>query len=160
MTIAIDEHPPVADISISNVSLPLEIGPMAAERLLARVPDYAERKSGYKPDITVLEMIKSYVQGADRVEVYMGTWCSDSQREVPKFLRILDDLRANFGVELPVKYVAVDRAKQQPADLLAGKHVDKVATFIYYRGDEELGRIVEHTTSPLFEDDLLALLAK
>jgi cyclophilin family peptidyl-prolyl cis-trans isomerase len=160
VTIAIDEHPPVADISIANVSLPLEIGPMTADRLLTRVPDYAQRKSDYKPDITVLEMMKSYVQGTDHVEVFMGTWCSDSQREVPKFLRILDDLRANFGVELPVKFVAVDRAKQQPADLIAGKHLDKVATFIYYRGDEELGRIVERTQSPLFEDDLLTIVAK
>jgi cyclophilin family peptidyl-prolyl cis-trans isomerase/HEAT repeat protein len=160
VTITIDEHAPVADISISNVSLPLEIGPMTAERLLARVPDYAERKSAYKPDVTVLEMMKSYVRAGDRMEVYMGTWCSDSQREVPKFLRILDDLRTQFGVELPVKFVAVDRAKQQPADLIAGKHVEKVATFIYYRGDEELGRIVERTTSPLFEDDLLTIVAK
>lgn len=89
----------------------------------------------------------------------MGTWCSDSQREVPKFLRILDDLHAQFGVELPVRFVAVDRAKQQPAALIDGKHVDKVATFIYFRGNEEVGRIVEHTQSPLFEDDLLALVA-
>lgn len=158
-TITIDEHPPVTDINTANVSLPLEIGPTTADRLLDRVPGYAERKSGYTPDITVLEMMKSYVQAGDRMEVYMGTWCSDSQREVPKFLRILEDLHAQFGVELPVRFVAVDRAKQQPAALIDGKHVDKVATFIYFRGNEEVGRIVEHTQSPLFEDDLLALVA-
>lgn len=160
VTITIDEHPPVADISISNVSLPLEVGPMTADRLLARVPDYAQRKTDYVPDTTVLEMMKPYIHPGDHVEVYMGTWCSDSQREVPKFLRILDDLRAQYGVELPVQFVAVDRSKQQPAELIAGKHVEKVATFIYYRGDEELGRIVEHTQSPLFEDDLLTIVAK
>jgi cyclophilin family peptidyl-prolyl cis-trans isomerase/HEAT repeat protein len=160
VTITIDEHPPVADISISNVSLPLEVGPMTAERLLTFVPDYAQRKTDYQPDGTVLEMMKGYIQPADHVEVYMGTWCADSQREVPKFLRILDDLRAQYGVELPVTYVAVDRSKQQPAELIAGKHVEKVATFIYYRGDAELGRIVERTQSPLFEDDLLAIVGK
>jgi cyclophilin family peptidyl-prolyl cis-trans isomerase/HEAT repeat protein/thiol-disulfide isomerase/thioredoxin len=160
VTITIDEHPPVADISIANVSLPLEIGTMTAERLLARVPDYAQRKSDYTPDITVLEMMKSYIQSGDRVEVYMGTWCSDSQREVPKFLRIMDDLHAQYGVELPVKFFALDRSKQKPAELIAGKHVEKVATFIYYRGDEELGRIIERTQSPLFEDDLLTIVAK
>jgi cyclophilin family peptidyl-prolyl cis-trans isomerase/HEAT repeat protein/thiol-disulfide isomerase/thioredoxin len=160
LTITIDEHPPVADISIPNVSLPLEIGALTEERLLAIVPDYAQRRSAYTPDITVLEMMKSYVRAGDRVEVYMGTWCSDSQREVPKFLRIRDDLRAQFGVELPATFVAVDRAKQKPEALIAGKHVEKVATFIYYRGDEELGRIVEKTQSPLFEDDLLTIVAK
>ena len=160
LTITIDEHPPVADISIPNVSLPLEIGAMTEERMMGIVPDYAQRKSAYTPDITVLEMMKSYVRAGDRVEVYMGTWCSDSQREVPKFLRIRDDLRAQFGVELPATFVALDRSKQKPASLIAGKHVDKVATFIYYRDDQELGRIVETTQSPLFEDDLLSIVAK
>ncbi|HUR81255.1 MAG TPA: peptidylprolyl isomerase [Thermoanaerobaculia bacterium] len=160
VTITIDEHPAVADITTANVSLPLEIGTMSPERLLSMVPEYSERKTSYKPDLTVLEMVKDSIRDGDRVEVYMGTWCKDSQREVPKFLRILDDLRAQYNVALPATFVAVDRAKQQPAALIAGKHVEKVATFIYYRGDQELGRIVETTQSPLFEDDLLALLAQ
>ena len=56
-------------------------------------------------------------------------------------------------------FVAVDRAKQQPAELIAGKDIQKISTFIYYRGDQELGRIVERTQSPLFEDDLLTSVA-
>ncbi|HKR65227.1 MAG TPA: HEAT repeat domain-containing protein [Thermoanaerobaculia bacterium] len=160
-TIAIDEKPsPGAEkIAISNVSLPLQIGPMTAERLLATVPEYQQRKTDYAPDLTVVEMMKSYVRPGDRVEVYMGTWCSDSQREVPKFLRILDELRSQYQVELPVTFVAVDRAKQKPAELIEGKHLEKVATFIYYRGNEELGRIVEKPVA-VFEDDLLAIVAK
>jgi cyclophilin family peptidyl-prolyl cis-trans isomerase len=161
-TIAIDEHPPASAAEISSVapvSLPLEIGRVDAARLLARVPDYAERKASYTPDVTVLEMVKGAFRPGDRVEVYMGTWCSDSQREVPKFLRIVDELKTRYGIEVPVSFVAVDRAKQKPADLLAGKHIEKVATFIYYRGDTELGRIVEKPAS-LFEDDLLVMASK
>jgi cyclophilin family peptidyl-prolyl cis-trans isomerase/HEAT repeat protein len=161
-TISIDEHPPVGVekiVSVPNVSLPLQIGPMTAQRLLADVPEYAQRKSEYTPDMTVLEMMKSYIKDGDRMEVYMGTWCSDSQREVPKFLRILDDLHSKFGVELPVTFTAVDRSKQKPEDLLKGKSVEKVATFIYYRGDRELGRIVEKPVG-VFEDDLMAIMAK
>ncbi|HEX2836148.1 MAG TPA: peptidylprolyl isomerase [Thermoanaerobaculia bacterium] len=163
LTITIDETPAASESQISsvpNVSLPLEIGPITTEKMLSRLPDYAKRHDEYRPDITVLEMMKGYVRAGDRVEVYMGTWCSDSQREVPKFLRILDDLKSNFGTELPVTYVAVDRAKHEPAKLLDGRHIDKVATFIYYRGDAELGRIVEKPTSPQFEDDLLTIVAK
>ncbi|HEX2060430.1 MAG TPA: thioredoxin, partial [Thermoanaerobaculia bacterium] len=126
---------------------------------LATVPSYEERKSSYQPDITVVEMMKSYVRAGDRVEVYMGTWCSDSEREVPKFLRVLDDLKTQFGVELPVTFIAVDRSKQEPKALLEGKHIQKVATFVYYRGDQELGRI-EERPSGVFEDDLLTIVAK
>jgi len=155
-TITIDEHPPVgADTigGVANVSLPLEIGPTTPDRLLARVPGYEQRKSDYHADASVVEMMKSYVKPDDHVEVIMGTWCPDSLREVPKFLRIVDDLRTQFGVTLPATFVAIDRAKQKPV------HVEKVATFIYYRGDRELGRIVERPQG-LFEDDLLALAAK
>ena len=75
-------------------------------------------------------------------------------------LRITDELKSQFGVDLPVSYVAIDRSKQQPSSALKDKHVQKVATFIYYRGDAELGRIVEKTQSPLFEDDLLSIVAR
>jgi cyclophilin family peptidyl-prolyl cis-trans isomerase/HEAT repeat protein len=159
-TITIDEHPPVSDVSTPNVSLPLQIGEMTPDRLFAIVPDYAQLKDAYTPDATVLEMMKDSMRAEDRVEVYMGTWCKDSHREVPRFLRIVEDLRARHGLELPVTYVAVDRAKQKPESLIAGKNVEKVATFIYFRGEREMGRIVESTRSPLFEDDLLALLAE
>jgi cyclophilin family peptidyl-prolyl cis-trans isomerase/HEAT repeat protein len=161
-TIIIDEHPPVSGEEISkvpNVSLPLVIGPVTVEQIVQTVPAYGEARAAYQPDITVIEMMKSYVRAGDRVEVYMGTWCEDSAREVPKFLRISDDLRSQFGVELPVTFVAVDRSKQQPATLLEGKNLAKVATFIYYRGDQELGRIEERPTG-LFEDDLLTIAAK
>jgi cyclophilin family peptidyl-prolyl cis-trans isomerase/HEAT repeat protein len=162
LTITIDEHPPVGAEQISsvpNVTLPLVIGPVTADQIIQTVPSYAQRRTEYTPDLTVLEMMKSYVRAGDRMEVYMGTWCDDSQREVPKFLRIGDDLKSQFGVELPVSFVAVDRSKQQPAELLKGKSVDKVATFIYYRDGQELGRIVERPTG-LFEDDLLTIVAK
>ena len=162
VTITIDEHPPVGQEQISavpNVTLPLVVGPITPEKIVETVPAYGERRIEYKPDLTVLEMMKSYVRAGDRVEVYMGTWCDDSQREVPKFLRISDDLKSQFGVDLPVTFVAVDRSKQQPAELLKGKSIDKVATFIYYRDGQELGRIAERPTG-LFEDDLLTIVAK
>ena len=56
-------------------------------------------------------------------------------------------------------FFALDKSKAAPADLVRGKDITKVSTFIYYRGDQELGRIEERPTS-LFEDDLLAIAAK
>jgi cyclophilin family peptidyl-prolyl cis-trans isomerase/HEAT repeat protein len=159
-SIAIDERPaPAQGSGVANVSLPLKVGPITAGELLESVPEYQQRKSDYTPDETVLEMMTSYMQPGDRIEVFMGTWCSDSQREVPKLLRIVDDLHTRFHTELPVKFFALDRSKQNPASLTAGKDVEKVATFIYYRGDQELGRIVEKPVA-VFEDDLLAIVGK
>lgn len=161
-TITIDEKPPVSANEIAalrDVSLPLIVGKLSTEQLLATLPSYADLRGQYEPDIAVIEMLKSYVRAGDHIEVYMGTWCQDSEREVPKLLRITDDLKSQFGVELPVDFLALDRSKQQPQILLAGHSIEKVATFIYYRDGRELGRIAERPEA-LFEDDLLAIAAR
>ena len=161
-TITIDERkaPPTATEieSPQKTPLPTEIGRTTPARLLAIVPEYEQRKAAYVPDASELEFMAGQIFPDDRIEVFLGTWCSDSQREVPKFLKILDELHTKYKKDVTVSYVAVDRAKQSPASLLAGKSIDKVATFIVYRGEHELGRIVEKPNG-LLEDDLLALLA-
>ena len=159
-TITIDEKPAPGqkEASIANVSLPLFIGEVTSERLLEAVPGYAEAMAEYVPDASVLEMMTTYVKPADRIEVYMGTWCDDSQREVPKLLRIAHDLASAHDLTIPMKIVAVDRGKEKPERALKGKDLQRVSTVIYYRGKRELGRIVEKPVS-LMEDDLLALAA-
>ena len=160
-SIGIDEFVAEPDLDIhkgAKLPLPLEIGFLSPEFFLETIPEYADRKNDYMPDEDVLDLIALSVRPGDRMEVVMGTWCSDSQREVPKYLRILDALRDVYGVEIPTTWVAVDRSKTRPEDAIAGKEIQKVATFIYYRDNHETGRIVE-TPMSLFEDDLLALIA-
>ncbi len=161
-TIVIDAKAPVAASELGGAQLtplPNQMGRMTTDRILSVVPEYASRKVDYQPDPAILEFMASSIQPGDRVEVYLGTWCPDSQREVPKYLKILDMLKERYGKDLPSSYVAVDRSKTRPADLLSGKSIEKIATFIYYRGNQELGRIVEKPTG-LLEDDLLAIVAK
>ncbi|HUP47616.1 MAG TPA: peptidylprolyl isomerase [Thermoanaerobaculia bacterium] len=161
-TIVIDERRPAAAaelLEIQQTPLPLLIGRMTRQEIVAVLPQYASLSAAYKPDASVVEMIASSLQPADRIEVYMGTWCSDSAREVPKLLRIIDLLREEHGREIALSFFALDRSKAGPAELVAGKNIEKVATFIYYRDDREMGRIVERPLS-LFEDDLLAMMAR
>ena len=159
--IAIDERLSVSDSAAASeqkVPLPVEIGATNPARLLSIVPEYRERRESYAPDLSELEYLATAIHPDDRMEVFLGTWCSDSQREVPKFLKILDVMREKYNRSLPVSFVAVDRSKSKPEAAIEGHHLEKVATFIYYRGDKELGRIVEKPTG-LLEDDLLAIAA-
>ncbi|MGH9459373.1 MAG: HEAT repeat domain-containing protein [Thermoanaerobaculia bacterium] len=139
--------------------LPTETGMFTAERLLLRVPEYPERKEAYEPNAAAMEMIAATVRPGDTLEVVLGTWCTDSQREVPKLLKILDILQEDFAVELPVSYLAVDRSKQDPAGGTEGKKIEYVPTFIYYRDGREIGRIVEKPEG-LFEDHLFRITAQ
>jgi cyclophilin family peptidyl-prolyl cis-trans isomerase/HEAT repeat protein len=143
--------------AIEKPPLPVEVGPSSADRLLI-LPEYRERMTAYEPDPAVVEMIAASVQEGDRIGVYLGTWCSDSQREIPRFLRILQLAEQNHGTSIPVDWVAIDRSKREPAALVEGKSIELVPTFIYYRHGEEIGRIVERSEG-LFEDHLLRLAA-
>ncbi|MGK2856464.1 MAG: HEAT repeat domain-containing protein [Thermoanaerobaculia bacterium] len=144
--------------AVSQTTLPTVIGETTAERLLAIVPEYRVRKEAYEPDLDTLSYLASVIQPEDRLEVFLGTWCDDSQREIPKLLRILDALEV-AGVALPLRLVSVDRTKQLPAGLVEGRGLEKVSTILYVRDGVELGRIVERPVG-LLEEDLLALALK
>jgi thiol-disulfide isomerase/thioredoxin len=84
----------------------------------------------------------------------MGTWCSDSRREVPRFLRILDEL--NFNNELlTINYV--DRKKESPEGDISSLDIKYVPTFIFYKGGKEIGRIIE-TPQITLESDFKNIL--
>ena len=50
------------------------------------------------------------VEPGAAIDVYLGTWCSDSERELARFWRALD---LNLGiVPFDVRYIAVDRSEE------------------------------------------------
>jgi thiol-disulfide isomerase/thioredoxin len=94
------------------------------------------------------------------IEIFMGTWCEDSQREVPRFYKILDHLGA--GQQRLVMYSLddhPDRRKTSPQGEEKGKNIEYVPTFIFSRAGQEIGRIVESPQVSL-EADMAAILAK
>ena len=83
------------------------------------------------------------------VTLVMGTWCPDSRREVPRFLRIMDIL--DFPAD-KITYIGVDLDKQSPVGGYEELDIQRVPTFIFYVNNSEAGRIIEVPTSSLEED--------
>jgi hypothetical protein len=101
-----------------------------------------------------LEMIRQARPGV-HILVFMGTWCSDSKREVSRFLRIADGTgmaAADFDL------YGLDRKKTSPDGLEQKYTIERVPTFIFLRGGKEIGRIVE-TPRTTLEGDILDILA-
>jgi len=88
------------------------------------------------------------------VTIYMGTWCEDSQREVPGFFKIIDALEANDQVQ-PIVGLNEDKVSHDGSAEQAG--VTNVPTFILSKGGEEINRIVEFPIISL-EQDILDIL--
>ena len=87
--------------------------------------------------------------------VYLGTWCSDSRRELSRFWRAIDEAGGEVAFELA--YVGVSRDKDEPAEALAGLGLEYVPTFVVEIDGVEVGRIVEESPNGI-EHDLAALL--
>lgn len=89
------------------------------------------------------------------IEVVMGTWCSDSRREVPRLFKILDYL--NFANN-KIKIIAVDRSKKAEQIDLENLNIELVPTIILYKNEKEIGRIVEAPAKMTIEEDLMEFL--
>jgi hypothetical protein len=84
----------------------------------------------------------------------LGTWCSDSQREVPRLLKILDFI--HFPEE-NLKLICINRSKEAEGTEVEDLDIQLVPTIIIYNGDTELGRIIESPEVSL-EADIAAIL--
>lgn len=92
------------------------------------------------------------------IKVFLGTWCGDSKKEVPRFYHILD--KAKFPAS-QLEVIAVDNKpeayKQAPNHEEKGLNIHRVPTFIFYKNGQEVNRIVEHPMETL-ERDMLTIV--
>ena len=74
------------------------------------------------------------------VKILFGTWCHDSQREIPRFLRLLEDI--NMKPEM-ISLIGLDYNKNEPLNRDEILEVRRTPTIIFYKNDIEIGRIEE-----------------
>ncbi len=111
--------------------------------------DYDEAEPGPASIATLASATGNY-----RIVTVLGSWCHDSQREVPRLVKVLDEIGAPvFSHEL----IGVDRTRRiDDADVAAfagiERTVDRVATIVVFDADGiELGRVVETAEKPIEE---------
>jgi thiol-disulfide isomerase/thioredoxin len=90
------------------------------------------------------------------IKIVMGTWCPDSRRETPRFMRILD---AWHFPDDRVTFIGVDDLKQSPVGEYSKLDIHRVPTFIFYKNNIEAGRIIENPSTSL-EQDMVNILSR
>ena len=120
-------------------------------------PDLRAFRQGYDTshvDPEFMTMLRTANPGVG-VLVFLGTWCSDSRREVPRFLKIAD----SSGIPADsIRFYGLDRTKKSQDGLTDRYRIDKVPTFIFLKKGEEIGRITEAPVATL-EGDMLSIFA-
>lgn len=105
-------------------------------------------------DSSIVAKIDPLLEGV-RIKTFMGTWCEDSQREIPALFKIIDE--TNFP-EKDLQLITVSREKDTPENLEKGLDINYVPTIIFYKNEKELGRFVESARETL-EKDILTILS-
>lgn len=118
---------------------------------------YTTEYESYKMDPVALEELRKAKLGKYSIVLVFGTWCGDSHREVPRFMKILDALKYP---EQKLTLIAVNRKKEAPNGEESKYNIQKVPTFILKKYGKEIGRIVEYPESGWLEKDLLEIIKK
>ncbi len=90
------------------------------------------------------------------ITIIMGTWCSDSRREVPRFYKILNKLGYDQD---NLTLINVNRQKEAGEISLDHLNIKLVPTIIVYENGAEKGRIIESPINSL-EKDFAEILIK
>jgi thiol-disulfide isomerase/thioredoxin len=116
---------------------------------------YNRGRTAYVPDSGAIKYLRTALPNYTLVTL-MGTWCDDSQNLVPRLAKVLEASR--YPMNKFVMY-GVDRSKQTNG--IEGKLYDvkKVPTIIVFKGNKEIGRIVENVTRSV-EVDMVQIIEK
>ena len=130
----------------SNSNADDVLGDVETDTLLAQYPLFSKEYQSF--DITQQQTARMKEWPAQlTIDVYFGTWCHDSQREVP---RLLKALAANTSVELNL--IALDYQKSEPEGRAKRANVKYTPTFVVSLSGKEIGRIIERPKISLVDD--------
>lgn len=116
-------------------------GPISKEGL-KKMPYKIWFNTNYKTylvDTQTLKNIKKKSLKGVQIKAFMGTWCHDSNREIPRLMRVCEEL----GIYDQLELYGVDVNKKSRLEQEEGWNIRKTPTIIFLRDGEEIARILE-----------------
>ncbi|HEY4875103.1 MAG TPA: hypothetical protein VIH86_05995, partial [Puia sp.] len=133
---------------------PMLIGRCTEERLQQTPFNswFVKNYNDYSVDTITAKKIKPGLQ-QKQVKIFMGTWCGDSRREVPRMFKILNYCGVKSSqIELIMLNDFDSVYKQSPNHEERGMNIHRVPDFIVFDNKKEIGRIVESPIVSLEKD--------
>ena len=111
---------------------------------------YAKR---YEPDMNIIRKLNQ-VSDSILVDVFMGTWCHDSKREIPAFFKIMELVENPL---ITANYTALEYRRRGPKEIIKKHNIKRTPTFVIYKNGKEIGRIIEEVEKSV-ESDLYKII--
>ncbi|WP_440876460.1 TlpA family protein disulfide reductase [Thalassotalea sp. PLHSN55] len=122
------------------------VGETTANELLANYNNFAKPYQRYQKLQLNESSVKSWPEDL-HIDVFFGTWCHDSVREVPKFLALM-----NANPQVSYRLIGLNYNKLDPHNIAQTNKVKFTPTFVVTRSGREIGRIVEYTAESYIKD--------
>ncbi|NOZ60513.1 MAG: thioredoxin family protein [Calditrichaeota bacterium] len=139
--------------AVKKATYPIMTNRINVEEMFSKIPAMKTELENYQPDSAAIGFLKNFSQDIT-VTILLGTWCPDSRREVPRFLKVMSSAHnPHFQYEL----FGLDRAKKDSLGMGEKFAVEYVPTFVVLKNGKEIGRIIETPTETI-EQDLVEIL--
>ena len=114
---------------------------------------FREGYDKYKPDTRSVKVI-GQLASSIHIEVFGGTWCSDTHDNLPGFYKVIDAAKIT---DSQITLHLVNRDKKTRDGSSDKYQITNVPTFIVFIGDKQVGKIVESPKTTI-EGDIAAML--
>jgi len=129
------------------------IGEVDKNELFKEFAVFQESHTASIPSDSALKMLHA-VKRDINIEIVFGSWCSDSKRNLPAFLKLIDQ---SNNPHITYRMIAVDRTKKDKAGVTTQLSVTRVPTMVFFENHKEIGRFTEHPVQSI-EEDILRIL--
>jgi len=108
------------------------LGYFTAERLMGSMHSawYIQGKDDYQPNTESINKLPGISKDQLTIKIVLGTWCPDSRREVPRFMRVMDIWQFPYA---NITFIGVDNEKLSPVGEYEKLDIQRVPTFIIYK---------------------------
>lgn len=113
-------------------------GEIPAKELISRYKKFANNYQKYQPQAEELKLFNR-LDGFELV-VFFGLWCHDSQREIPRLLKLIDKSNTYFK---SVKLIALDTDKVLSEKFSSKYEVSSTPTIYVVDNRQVIAKIVE-----------------
>ncbi|MDG1733350.1 MAG: thioredoxin family protein [Thalassotalea sp.] len=121
------------------------IGNISKHQLLDHYPTFSTNYDDYTLSDDEVDAVKQLPDSVS-IKVFFGTWCHDSERELPRLLK------AYKKSDVEIEMISLDMNKSEPEGRAVQNKIKYTPTFIVYNNNIEVGRIVEQPEVSLAED--------
>ena len=129
------------------------VGELFREEILKDFPDWQAVIDSYVPDFDIIDRLRE-VNEEIEVEVFLGTWCPDSKKQLGAYFKILDIVDNPL---IKTRYIGIPRNRDDREIYIKGRDIVRIPTFIVSIQKQERGRIIE-TPQASVEEDLWKII--